>query len=46
MNFILQTLKGFQSHAEEELDLLEHDAVSIATDISEELGAFNFRIVI
>ena len=28
MNFILQDLKGTHSHVEEELDLLEHDAVS------------------
>jgi hypothetical protein len=42
----LKNLEGFQNHAEEELDLLEHDAVSIATEISEELGAFNFKSVI
>jgi hypothetical protein len=42
----LLTLKGFQSHPEEELDLLEHDAVSIATETSEELRAFSFENVI
>jgi hypothetical protein len=42
----LQTLKGFQNHAEEELDLVEPDAVSKATETSEELGAFSFENVI
>jgi len=42
----LQTLEGFQSHTKEELDLLEHGAVSIATETSEELGVFISKSVI